>query len=82
MTERYWSVCAGTVVAWVCWLVGTTLVGLSCMGVLGHPFATLGAMVSMFGCMTMLRCWVQRAATHGSEAFALGQASMRVVPDR
>lgn len=79
MTERYLSVCAATLIAWACWLVGTTVVVLSCAGVLDHPYASLGGIVTMFGCMTMLRCWVQRAARSSANAFTLGRDSVHLV---
>lgn len=82
MSERYWNVSTSIVIAWICWIAGVTLVVLPCVGVLDHPFAALGCVVTMFGCMTMLRSWVHRCALSTADVFALGQASVRVVRDR
>lgn len=81
LSEHYWSISTSIVIAWSCWLVGTILVLLPCAGLLDHPFAALGGVVAMFGCMTMLRCWIHRAAMASANAFALGRASMQVVRD-
>lgn len=82
MSEKYWNVSMSIVIAWGCWIIGAAFVASACLGWLDHPFATLGGIVTMFGCMTMLRCWVHRAAVSAADAFALGRASVHVVRDR
>lgn len=65
------------------WLVGLGLVLASVAGLLSHPWANLGTLLFMSGCLRTLTSAIRCQSSQVRDAFQLGRdsASIRVLRD-
>ena len=71
-----WQINAAMAVKWLFWGLGMGLIGLTCLGGLGQPYAALGIALVAFGCTTQIGSWMRQLDDDQRNAFELGRDSV------
>lgn len=66
-----------TILAWLLCSAGMALIGLSCLEVVGHPYAALGMALVAFGCTAQINRRVRDCTESQRQAFEIGRESVR-----
>gem|GEM_PF-3711496 len=73
------TVSVGTLVIASCWLVGSALVVVACLGMLAAPWSVAGVALLMLGCTATVVGAIRGQERRVRDAFDMGRESVRLV---